>query len=146
MTFRSVFPHDVVSELERIQRGLWQSLEANPGIRGSTRGGFPHINVGSSERAVDIHVFAPGLDPAALAVQIEKGVLTISGERKSELPTRDTQANVQLAERFAGRFRRVLSLPDDVDPTGIVAKYRDGLLHVSVPRREAAQARRITVQ
>lgn len=146
MAFRTAFPRDVFGELDRLQRELWQSFDANPGIRGSARGGFPPINVASSERAVEIFVFAPGFDPAALEVQIEKGVLTVSGERKSELPASDTKATVHIAERFEGGFRRVVSLPDDIDPNNVSAKYRDGLLHISVPRREAAQPRRITVQ
>ncbi len=146
MAFRTAFPRDVFGELDRLQRELWQSFDANPGIRGSARGGFPPINVGSSERAVEIYVFVPGFDPAALEVQIEKGVLTISGERKSDLPDGDMKAAVHIAERFEGSFRRVVSLPDDIDSTGVKATYRDGLLHISVPRREAAQPRRITVQ
>ena len=48
--------------------------------------------------------------------------------------------------RFAGRFRRVVSLPDDVDPNAIDAKYRDGVLHVRIQRKEEAQPRRITIQ
>jgi HSP20 family protein len=146
MLFRTAFPRDVFSELNRLQRALWQSIDANPGIRGSARGGFPPINVASSERAVEVRVFVPGFDPASLDVQIEKGVLTITGERKSDLPGREDKAAVHIAERFEGGFRRVLSLPDDIDPTAVVAKYSDGVLHVSVPRREAVQPRRITIQ
>ena len=53
---------------------------------------------------------------------------------------------MHINERFAGSFRRVLSLPDDADPDGVTADYRDGVLHVSVKRRASAQPRRITVQ
>ena len=56
------------------------------------------------------------------------------------------RSTVHLNERFAGSFRRVVSLPEDADRDGITADYRDGVLHVSVKRREAAQPRRITVQ
>jgi HSP20 family protein len=77
-------------------------------------------------------------------VQIDKGVLTIAGERK--LPTVPEQANVHIDERFEGRFRRVISLPDDIDPAAIEASYRDGVLHISVSRRAAAQPRRISIQ
>ncbi|MCL2658249.1 MAG: Hsp20/alpha crystallin family protein [Betaproteobacteria bacterium] len=145
MVYRAVFPRDVFNELNRLQREFWQSLDTNPNIRGSGRGGFPPINVGSSERAVDIYVFAPGLDPATIDVQIEKGVLTISGERNIVVPNNE-QATTHIAERFTGRFRRVVSLPDDIDPSAVSAKYRDGLLHIGVARREAAQPRRIAVQ
>ena len=53
---------------------------------------------------------------------------------------------MHLDERFTGRFRRVISLPDDVDANAVKADYRDGVLHVSIPRRESAQPRRIEVQ
>ena len=72
-------------------------------------------------------------------------MLTISGERASDLPDREQKAAVHINERFAGRFRRVISLPDDVDPNGISAQYRDGVLHISLKRREAMQPRRIAV-
>ena len=49
-------------------------------------------------------------------------------------------------ERPIGSFMRAISLPDDVDPEHVNAEYRNGMLHVSVARRESAQPRRITVQ
>ena len=53
---------------------------------------------------------------------------------------------MHINERFAGRFRRAVSLPDDIDPEGVSADYRDGVLHVSVKRRAEALPRRISVQ
>jgi len=77
-------------------------------------------------------------------VQIEKGVLTVSGERKiDKVPE---QATAHIDERFAGRFRRVVTLPDDVDSGAANAKYRDGVLHISIARKEAVQPRRIEIQ
>ena len=102
------------------------------------------MNVGSTPASVEVYAFAPGLDPASLDVQIEKGVLTISGERAEE--PAPAQAMVHIDERFSGRFRRVVSLPEDVDPSAVEARYRDGVLHVRIPRRELTQPRRITIQ
>ena len=53
---------------------------------------------------------------------------------------------MHINERFEGSFRRVLTLPDDADPDAVDAKYRDGVLHISIQRRASAQPRRITVQ
>jgi HSP20 family protein len=53
---------------------------------------------------------------------------------------------VHINERFAGRFRRVVSLPEDIDPNAVTADYRDGVLHVSIKRRESTQPRRIPIQ
>lgn len=144
--YRSLFPRDLFAEMDRLQREVQQAFELSPSIRGLGRGGFPAMNVGSTPGSVEVYAFAPGLDPASLDVQIEKGVLTLAGERKSDLPGRDEKASVHIDERFAGRFRRVVTLPDDIDPNAVEARYRDGVLHVSLKRVEAAQPRRIDVQ
>ena len=143
MMYRSLFPRDVFAELDRLQREIQQANDLSPSIRGLSRG-YPAMNVGGTAKSVEIYAFAPGVDPASLDVRIEKGVLTVAGERKVEgVPEK---AAVHIDERFAGRFRRVVTLPDDVDPNAVEAKYRDGVLHISIPRREAAQPRRIAIQ
>jgi HSP20 family protein len=144
--FRTLFPRDVFAELDRLQREMQQTFEISPSIRGLARGGFPAMNVGSTPRSVEIYAFAPGVDPASIDVQLEKGVLTIAGERKAVAPPKDEKATVHIDERFFGRFRRVVTLPEDVDPNAVEARYRDGVLHISIQRHEAAQPRRISIQ
>ena len=144
--YRSLFSRDLFAELNRLQREMQQALDISPSIRGFGRGGFPALNVGGTPHSVEIYAFAPGLEPASLDVSLDRGVLTISGERKTDLPAPNEKAAVHINERFAGRFSRVVSLSDDLDPSGVSANYRDGVLHVSVKRRESAQPRRITVQ
>ncbi|MBL8526393.1 MAG: Hsp20/alpha crystallin family protein [Burkholderiales bacterium] len=144
--YRSLFSRDLFAELDRLQREMQQALDVSPSIRGFGRGGFPALNVGGTPQSVEIYAFAPGLDPASLNVNMDRGVLTISGERKAELPISDEKAAIHVNERFAGRFSRVVSLSDDLDANAVSADYRDGVLHVSIKRRESAQPRRITVQ
>lgn len=143
MMYRSLFPRDLFAEMDRLQREMAQAFDWSPSIRGLTRG-FPAMNVGSTAKSVEIYAFAPGIDPASLDVQIDKGVLTIGGERKAEKV--EEKATVHIDERFAGRFRRVVTLPDDVDPNAVTARYRDGVLHISVARKASAQPRRIAIQ
>jgi HSP20 family protein len=104
------------------------------------------VNVGGSATAVEIYAFAPGIDPASVDITLDRGVLTISGERKAALPASDEKVTLHGNERFSGRFRRVVSLPDDIDPNAVSATFVDGVLHVNVKRRESAQPRRIAVQ
>jgi HSP20 family protein len=146
MMARTLFPRDLFAELDRLQRGMQQRIDMTPSIRGLGRDGFPAINVGGTPHSVELYAFAPGVDPASLDVQVEKGVLTIAGERKPDTPQPDVKATPHIEERFAGRFRRVVSLPDDVDAAAIEARYRNGVLHISVPRQQAAQPRRIQIQ
>lgn len=143
--YRSFHPYDVFSELDRLQREMQQSFSASPSIRGLTRGGFPAMNVGGTAESVEIYAFTPGVDPASIEVTFENGVLTLEGERKDALSSVDDRATVHIGERFSGRFRRAVSLPDDGDPNAVQAQSRDGVLHISIKRREAAQPRRISV-
>ena len=145
MLYRSLFPRDVFAELENLQREMQQAFDLSPTIRGLGRGGFPALNVGGTPQSVEIYAFAPGLDPATLEVNLDRGVLTIAGERKANLPAAEDKAAVHINERYAGSFHRVLTLPEDADPNGVSANYRDGVLHISVKRRESAQPRRIAV-
>lgn len=142
----SLFPRDLFAEVERLQRQMQEAFEFSPSIRGFARGGFPALNVASTPQSAEIYGFAPGLDPGSIEVQLERGVLSISGERKSELPAQDdNRTSVHLNERFAGRFHRVVTLSDDLDPNEVRATYREGVLHISIKRQESAQPRRIDV-
>lgn len=143
MIYRSLLPRDLFAEFERLQNELDRTIGFSPSIRGAAQR-YPALNVGSTPAAVEIYAFVPGMDPDRLEVQIEKGVLTLSGERTA-VPSPE-QAMMHIGERFTGRFRRVVSLPDDIDAGAVTAQYRDGVLHVRVPRREAAQPRRIAIQ
>lgn len=142
----NLFPRDVLSELERLQRDYQQPLDHTPNIRGGGRSRFPALNVGGTPDSVEIFAFAPGLDPAAIELTLDRGVLTLSGERASDLPGEDARATVHSSERFAGRFRRVVNLPEDADPDSVSASYRDGVLRISVRRRAASLPRRISVE
>jgi HSP20 family protein len=144
--FGSLFPRDVLAELDRLQREVQTSFDLSPSIRGLGRGGFPAVNVGGTPQSVEVYAFAPGLDPATLDVNLDRGVLSIAGERKRDLPAQDEKTAIHIHERFDGRFRRVITLPDDADPESVTAQYRNGLLHVTVKRRQAAQPRRIEIQ
>ena len=145
--YPSLFSRDMFAELDRLQREMRDAFDLSPSIRGLGRGGFPALNVGSTPQSVEIFAFAPGLDPKTVEVNLDRGVLTIAGERQADLPSEeDGKRVVHINERFAGRFRRVLSLSDDVDPNAVSADYRDGVLHISAKRRESAQPRRISVQ
>jgi HSP20 family protein len=141
----SLFPRDVFAEMDRLQRQLQQAFEVSPSIRGFTRGGFPALNVAGTADSAEIYAFAPGLDPGSIDVQIERGVLSIAGERPSALPGDKRTASVHQNERFAGRFHRVITLTDDLEPNAVQASYRDGVLHISIRRRETTKPRRINV-
>ena len=132
-------------EFRRIEQDL-DELFGRPtgpaGIRAVSRGTFPPTNVGATANALDVYLFAAGLDPKSLDVSIQQNLLTVSGTRA--VPVRE-DATYYRQERYSGEFRRVITLPDDVDPERVEAKYRDGVLQISVQRRTSAGPRQITV-
>lgn len=146
MIYRTQFPRSVFAELDRLQRDMQQAFGLSSSIRGVGRRGYPAMNIGHTPRSVEVYVFAPGLDPKALEVHVERGVLVVAGERKPDTPSSQERSIVHIDERFAGRFRRVVTLPEDVDPENIRAKYQDGVLHICIQRREATQPRQITIE
>ncbi len=146
--YRSLFARDVFTELDRLQREVNTLFDHSPSIRGVGRGGYPALNVGSTDNSVEIYAFVPGVEPSSIDVNLDRGVLTIDGERKpapAAAANDGERATLHLNERFVGAFRRVISLPDDIDPGAVSADCRDGVLHVSIARRESAKPRRISV-
>jgi len=129
-------------EFRRMEQEMDDVFGRLPGIRSVARGTFPPINVGATPEKVDVYLFSPGLDHKTLDVSIQQNVLTVSGERK---PTEVENARFYRRERFSGEFRRAITLPEDVDPERVEARYVDGILHISVQRREAAKARQIAI-
>ena len=136
---------DLFAELNRMQSLLDQVFPTGrSSIRSQGGSGFPGVNVGTTPASVEVMALAPGLDPSSLEITIDRGLLVIAGERKSDLPEGD-RATVYANERFSGKFRRVVSLPEDADPARVDANYRDGVLRISVHKRESSLPRRIEV-
>ncbi|MCZ7566375.1 MAG: Hsp20/alpha crystallin family protein [Burkholderiales bacterium] len=139
--FESLF-----EEFRRIEQELDEALgrwTPPSGIRSVARGTFPPINVGGTPDEVHVYLFAAGLDPKTVDLSIQQNLLTVTGER--QIPVKENAAYYR-RERFGGAFRRVIALPEDVDPDRVDAKYRDGVLQVTVRRRESAKPRQIQVQ
>lgn len=143
--FTSFDTGGLFDEFRRLENEMAQLFGHSPwpaGIRAAQRGTFPPLNVGATPERVDVYLFAAGLDPKSLDLSIQQNLLSVSGSRKIEV---NENADYYRRERFDGDFRRVVTLPDDVDPERVEAKYRDGVLHITIQRRESARPRQITV-
>ena len=138
---------DLFPELNRLQSMLDQVFRPveRSSIRGLTGSSFPVINVGTTPDSIEIMALAPGIESDSLQLTVDRGLLVIAGERKSQVPEPGDATSVYAQERFAGSFRRVVSLPEDADPIKVDATYRDGILRVSVAKRESSRPRRIEV-
>jgi HSP20 family protein len=138
---------DMFSELNRLQGVLDQMFRPSErsSIRALTGASFPVLNVGTTPDTIEVMALAPGVDPATLQLNIDRGLLVISGERKSQIPEDREDISLYAQERFAGNFRRVVSLPDEADPAKVDASYRDGILRITVAKRESSKPRRIEI-
>ena len=139
------FEGSLFDELRRMDKEVDQLFGSGPwptGIRSVARGTYPPINIGSTQEQVDIYLFAAGVSPSSLDISIQQNLLTIDGERDL---ISEAGADYYRKERFDGKFHRVVTLPDDVDPDKVNATYRDGVLHITIQRREAAKPRQIEV-
>lgn len=116
-------------------------------IRSVPRGSFPMINVGRTDDAVRVYVFAAGLSADDLEVSLQDNVLTVSGRREPEAAREDASVRTDFRrERFRGEFSRSLALPDGLDVERAEARFRDGVCEVLLPKREELKPRRIAIQ
>jgi len=142
-------PNSLFGQLELLRREFDEAFGVSglpSSIRSVTPGTLPAINVGRTASSVEVYAFAPGLDASKVEVTLDRGVLRIAGERASGIPEKSNPVQIYARERPVGGFTRTVSLPDDVDPEQVNASYRDGVLQISIARRESAQPKRITVQ
>lgn len=142
-------PNNLLSQFERLRHELDDvfGVSSPPSsTRSVTPGTLPTINVGRTPTSVEVHAFAPGLDASKIDVSLDRGVLRISGECATGIPANDPKVHIYACERGEGTFARTIYLPDDLDPSKVNATYRDGVLQISIARRESAQPKRIAVQ
>ncbi|HEX6017037.1 MAG TPA: Hsp20/alpha crystallin family protein [Burkholderiaceae bacterium] len=144
------YPNSLFGEFDRLRREMDDAFGVAglpSSIRSVAAGSPPAINIGRTPTSVEVYAFAPGLDASKIEVTLDRGVLRLSGERASALPQGEQgKGSVYSRERYAGRFSRAVALPDDIDPAHVKATYADGVLQISIARREAVQPKRITVQ
>lgn len=99
----------------------------------------PALEMVDGEKEYCLTAELPGLSDKDVDLSVADGVLTLSGEKREEQERKEK--GYMLSERRYGSFQRQLSLPSDVDPNGIKAKFKDGVLTVTLPKDEHATPR-----
>ena len=105
----------------------------------------PAIDLIEKKDAYIVRAELPGVERSNIDISFEKSILTISGQKSAMLEAKDEEFRVFAAERASGSFSRSLRMPDHIDGEKISAEYKDGLLTVTVPKAEVAQARKIEI-
>jgi HSP20 family protein len=109
-----------------------------------TRSWSPTVDILETENELVLKADLPEVPLKDIDLQIEDGTLTIQGSRKFE-SKQDTH-NYHRVERSYGAFRRSFNVPDSVDSENVKAEYKDGVLTVTLPKKEVAKPRTIKVQ
>ena len=115
------------------------------GDEGLVKGNWnPTVDVYEDHDRIVLEADLPGVKPGEFELAIENNVLTLKGERKFEKKTED--GNYHRVERSYGSFTRSFTLPSTVDVNSVGADFKDGVLKVTLPRREETKPRQIQVQ
>lgn len=104
----------------------------------------PAVDIREERNRYVILADLPGVDPKDIEITMEKGVLTIKGERVSE--EKESHEGYSRVERVRGTFYRRFSLPDSADADNIEANGRNGVLEIVLPKLEEVQPRKISVK
>lgn len=122
---------------------LLRDFEAPEAPERVRRGTWPRANITDKGEAYVVRAALPGLSPESLSLQVTQEGLTLSGERKLEVPE---GYSVHRQERTSKRFSRTFTLPAKVDPEKVEALFKDGILSVTLPRVAALKPRQIEVK
>ena len=104
----------------------------------------PAVDIVEEKERFVLRADVPGVDPDAITLSTDKGVLSLAGERTRE--TSDDVDGVKRYERRSGKFRRQFTLPESADAEAISARSANGILEIIIPKLAQVQARHITVE
>src|SRR4030095_14965290 len=105
---------------------------------------WPEVDITEDDHGYLLKVDLPEMKKEDVRVTVEDGILSVSGERKSE--KEDQKRKFNRIERSFGTFRRSFTLPEDADSTKVTAEFRDGVLKVHLPTTPIARSKAIEVK
>ncbi|MER8446512.1 Hsp20/alpha crystallin family protein [Mesorhizobium sp. M1066] len=108
-----------------------------PAFGSSFGASWPSVEISDTDREVRVTAEIPGLDENDIEVLLENGALKLKGEKRSETEDKDRQ----FSERFYGRFERLIPLGYEVEEDKVNAAFKNGVLTVTLPKTERAQAK-----
>jgi HSP20 family protein len=142
---RPTFPRtiDVMGQLKREMDRLFTDF-SDKTVSSYRAGVFPPLNVSEDSESLYVSSELPGMEPEDLEISVEGDTLTLRGERK--LPEAGEGVNYHRREREGGRFRRIITLPARIDPNGVEAAFKNGVLNIVLPKATEDRAKQIKVK
>jgi len=95
---------------------------------------YPHIDISEDEKNIYVEAEVPGVKKEDIKITLQDNILTITGEKKKE--EKDSKRNFFRSERAYGSFTRSFTLPDDINPDSVDAKFENGILNIKISRTE----------
>ncbi len=140
---------DPFKELTTIQERINRVFDENigkvrfPDIELSAGSWSPAVDIFETKDSVVLKAELPGLEKKDFSIEVKDNLLTLKGERKCEKETKED--NYYRMERAYGSFTRSFTLPTAVDKDKVKAKFKDGVLEVTIPKTESAKPKQISV-
>jgi HSP20 family protein len=144
MMYRRFRAPTVWDEMDRIQREMYRAYRSANPRHYRVAPSFPAMNVWSNDEGLVVTAEVPGINPKDIEVSVIEDTLTVSGKRDPEQVGED--ANYLRQERGYGQFTRSLQLPYTVAANKVEASFKNGVLNVSLPRKEEDKPRKIKVK
>lgn len=128
---------------DRMNRLFENFLGEQSDIEGSSHGWAPAVDIYEDKDQIMLKADLPGMDEKDISVGVDGDRLTLKGERRMEKETKEE--NYHRVERAYGSFSRSFTLPSSVDMERIKAAYKNGVLEVSVPKKEEVKPKQIEI-
>jgi HSP20 family protein len=135
-----------LAEFDQIRREMLRLFDTSGGDARADPGAgvFPPMNITQDDDNFYVRAEIPGIKPAELSISALRNRVSISGKR--EIPREHERVSYHRKERPEGAFNRAVTLPVDVDPERVDARYSDGILTLTLPKAEQAKPRQIAVK
>ncbi len=125
-----------LDEFERMHRAMWGD--------GGRSSDFPSVNTWVSSDDSVITTEIPGLDPDSIDITVTGKLVTLRGSRKAD--ELEGEQSYHRRERWSGEFSKVIELPFNIESDKVSAKFRKGVLYLTLPRAEAEKPRKIEIK
>lgn len=135
---------DPFSDLAPLANDLFKGLSLRPFLRGMEMEPQIRMDISEDEKAYMVKAEIPGVNKEDIKVSVDGNVVSISAEVKKESEEKEG-AKVLRSERYFGRVARSFSLDEDIDEGAAQAKYHDGVLELTLPKKPGAKSRNITI-
>ena len=137
----------VKGELERMRKEMdriWDRFSQEFSTSTLEQDWNPPLDLMENGSSLVAEIEVPGIDPDNIDISITADVLTFTGEKKKE--AEDNGKTYHLVERTYGKFNRSIRLPATVNPDQVEARYKDGILKITLGKTEVAKSKRIEVK